>query len=214
MEWVASARIIHMNRYFIVILLIAIASVSAFLIFTDREVANYPPKDGPIVAFGDSLVAGTGSTEGNDFVSALSRQIGQEIINLGVPGDTTASGLSRIDEALKENPSITIVVLGGNDFLRKTPRQETFSNLRQIIDKLQAQGSIVVLAGVRGGLLSDNADGYYEALAEDTGSVYVPDILDGLFGDARYMSDSIHPNDEGYRKIAERLFAALNEYTR
>ncbi len=188
---------------------IAVIAGAFFIFMGSDKVTNYPPKEGSIVAFGDSLVAGYGSTKGNDFVSLLSKGLGEEIINLGVSGDTTAGGLARIDSALNREPKITILLLGGNDFLRKVPREETFSNLRTIISKLQERGSIVVLLGVRGGLLSDSADGYYKDLAEETGSAYVEDILDGLFGDARYMSDSIHPNDAGYLKIAERLYPVL-----
>jgi lysophospholipase L1-like esterase len=33
----------------------------------------------------------------------------------------------------------------------------------------------------------------------------VPDILDGILGRNDRMSDSIHPNDEGYRMMAERI---------
>ncbi len=204
-----------MKKSILALLIIVVAvSLGSYLLLRDARIANYPPKDGPIVAFGDSLVAGSGSTDGNDFVSVLSRGIGEEIINLGVPGDTTASGLSRIDDVLKKEPRITMLLLGGNDFFRKTPREETFSNLRKIVSRLQESGSVVVILGVRGGLLSDSAGRLYEDLAEETGSAYVPDVLDGLFGDARYMSDSIHPNDAGYRKIAERIYPVLNEILR
>jgi lysophospholipase L1-like esterase len=198
-----------MNKSVYILVGILILVVGSYFIFRSEKITNYPPKEGSIVAFGDSLVAGYGSTKGNDFVSLLSKGLGEEIINLGVSGDTTAGGLARIDSALNREPKITILLLGGNDFLRKVPREETFSNLRTIISKLQERGSIVVLVGVRGGLLSDSADGYYEDLAEETGSAYVEDVLDGLFGDARYMSDSIHPNDAGYLKIAERLYPVL-----
>jgi lysophospholipase L1-like esterase len=198
-----------MNKSVYILVGILILVVGSYFIFRSEKTTNYPPKEGSIVAFGDSLVAGYGSTKGNDFVSLLSKGLGEEIINLGVSGDTTAGGLARIDSALNREPKITILLLGGNDFLRKVPREETFSNLRTIISKLQERGSIVVLVGVRGGLLSDSADGYYEDLAEETGSAYVEDVLDGLFGDARYMSDSIHPNDAGYLKIAERLYPVL-----
>jgi acyl-CoA thioesterase I len=67
----------------------------------------------------------------------------------------------------------------------------------------------VVLMGVRGGLLDDKYDTEFEALAEETGSVYVDDVLDGLFGQAKYMSDSIHPNDAGYAIIAAKVYPKL-----
>jgi lysophospholipase L1-like esterase len=102
------------------------------------------------------------------------------------------------------------VLLGGNDFLRKVPRDTTYANLKMIISNIQEKGSAVLLLGVRGGLLSDNADEMYEDLARETKSAYVPDVLDGLFGDSRFMSDSIHPNNEGYKRMAERIYPILS----
>lgn len=200
-----------MNKIFLSGVLVFIAILLFVFLRGNEKIKNYPPKDGPIVAFGDSLVAGTGSTFGNDFVSVLSTKIGESITNLGIPGDTTASGLSRLDSLLDEDPRIVILLLGGNDFIRKVPREETFSNLRLIINKIQAQGSVVILLGVRGGLISDNADEFFEDLAKETGSAYVPNVLSGLFADSRYMSDAIHPNNAGYAKVADKVYKVLKD---
>jgi acyl-CoA thioesterase I len=186
--------------------------VALFFIFSGKaDIKNYPPKDGPIVAFGDSLVQGVGASNGNDLVSLLSAKIGEPIINLGVSGNTTAQGLARIDEVLEKEPRLVILLLGGNDYLRKVPLGETFSNLRRIITRLQSQGAVILLLGVRGGLISDKFDSYYEDLAEETGSAHVSDVLDGLIADQRYMSDAIHPNDVGYARIAERIYPVLKK---
>ncbi len=198
-----------MTRSRIMLGVVAVALIGLFWFLGEEEITNYPPQDGPIVAFGDSLIEGVGATTGNDLVSLLSRRIGEPIINLGISGNTTEMGFERIGEALEYTPRITLVLLGGNDYLRKVPIEETFYNLRGIIDALQDAGSVTVLLGVRGGLLSDRFDSYFEDLAQETGSVYVPDVLDGLIGDMRFMSDAIHPNDRGYARIAERVADAL-----
>ncbi len=200
-----------MNKILVSGALILVVISLVIFVRGNEKIKNYPPKDGPIVAFGDSLVAGVGSTPGNDFVSVLSTKIGEPIINLGISGDTTAGGLARIDSLLDENPRVVILLLGGNDFIRKVPREETFSNLRTFIDKIQAGGSAVVLLGVRGGLISDSADELFEDLAKETGSAYVPNVLSGLFADSRYMSDAIHPNDAGYAKVADKVYKVLKD---
>ncbi len=200
-----------MNKIFLIIALILVVISLVIFLPRNEKIKNYPPKDGPIVAFGDSLVAGNGSTPGNDFVSLLSTKIGEPIINLGIPGDTTAGGLARIDSLFDENPRVVILLLGGNDFIRKVAREETFSNLRAIINKIQASGSVVVLLGVRGGLLADSADGLFKDLAKETGSAYVPNVLSGLFADSRYMSDAIHPNDAGYIRVADKVYEVLKD---
>jgi len=38
---------------------------------------------------------------------------------------------------------------------------------------------------------------------------YVPNILQGVLFKPVYMSDAIHPNDEGYNRVAERLEKVL-----
>jgi lysophospholipase L1-like esterase len=176
---------------------------------TALPVTNYPPRDGGIVAFGDSLVFGAGATKGHDFVSVLSEMIGEPIENRGVSGDTTAMGLLRLDTVVDQHPRIVLLLLGGNDYLRQIPREQTFRNLEMIITRLEKDGAIVLLLGVRGGLVVDHFDTDFAALAKRTGAAYVPDVLDGLLGEAQFMSDGIHPNDAGYRLIAEKVFPVL-----
>jgi acyl-CoA thioesterase-1 len=165
-------------------------------------------RDGPIVAFGDSLVYGTGSS-GGGFVRMLEQQLGRPIENLGVPGDTTADGLARLDEALELDPSVAILLLGGNDFLRQVPQDETFANLGIMIERLQADGAAVLLVGVRGGLLRDHFAARFEELAKRHGTAYVHDVLDDTLGVSGYMADQVHPNDRGYAVIADRVQPVL-----
>lgn len=193
---------------------ILIVAIVFLKLFDSSGTTNYPTKEGPIVAFGDSLVYGTGSTAGNDFVSILSRRIGEPIENLGLPGRTTEMGFEALGEVLEREPRITLILLGGNDYLRKVPVNETFYNLREMVKALQEQGSLTVILGVRGGLLNDRFDSYFEDLAEETGSLYVSDVLSGLLADSRYMSDPIHPNDLGYARIAERVYEVIKDVIR
>lgn len=172
---------------------------------------NYPPQNETVVAFGDSLVQGVGATEGNDLFSQVSRLTGKRIINKGVSGNTTQDGLNRIDDVLDLKPGVVIVVLGGNDYLRQVPRAETFANLRKIVSELQGVGAVVIVAGVRGGIVSDNFETEFETLADEYNTGYVSNILKGLIGREQYMSDAIHPNDAGYALIAERIAPLITE---
>ncbi|MFM2414956.1 MAG: hypothetical protein RI911_649 [Candidatus Parcubacteria bacterium] len=176
-----------------------------------KRFANYPPQNETIVAFGDSLVQGVGATQDNDLFSQVSAKIGMRIINKGVSGNTTADGLARVDEVIALKPGVVIVVLGGNDYLRQVPKEDTFANLRAIVRRLQEVGAVVVVVGVRGGLLSDHFEPLYEELAADLKTGYVPNILKGLLTRQEYMADSIHPNDKGYAIIAEKIAPLLLE---
>ena len=183
--------------------------VSLYYFFKEEPIANYPSNGTDIVAFGDSLVEGVGSTQGNDFVSLLSKKIGQPIINLGHSGDTTADGVVRIDELNKYKPKIVILLLGGNDYLKRIPATETFKNLEIIIKNIEARGAIVILVGVRGGILNDHFDSEFKNLRDKYHTAFVSDILSGLIGNTKYMSDGIHPNDVGYGMISERIYSVL-----
>lgn len=191
------------------VLLVIFAALGIFYFSRTQPITNYPSSGTNIIAFGDSLMAGNGATSGNDFVSLLSKQIGREIINLGVPGNTTADGLARIDELDRYRPKVVLLLLGGNDHLKKVPIGTTFENLGKIIESIHSRGAIVVLLGVKGSLFGDKFEPEFEKLRKKYKTAYVSDVLDGLFGNAKFMEDSIHPNDAGNRIIAERIYPVL-----
>ena len=173
------------------------------------EVVNNPPKNSTIVAFGDSLVEGVGASKGGDFVSVLSRRLGMPIINLGVAGDTSKQGLRRVDEITDEDPGVVIILLGGNDAIQRKSSEEVATNLGAIIETVQEGGAVVVLLGVRSGIFGGSYGDMYEEVARTYGTVYVPDVLKGLFGKPEFMADTIHPNDKGYAIIADRVFEEM-----
>lgn len=201
--------------HFLVGLLALLISGVFWYFHRDWPINNYPSiQNGPIVMFGDSLVEGVGANPGQTLPEQLGRLVGKSIENYGVSGDTTRDGLARLDEALLKKPRLVIVVLGGNDFLKKIPREETFQNLEKIVTAFQGAGAIVAVVGVRSGIIGGGADEEYEALAKQTGSVYISDVLSGVFGRSELMSDAIHPNDRGYQQIADRLALILQKYLR
>lgn len=193
------------------IVILLVGSLFLYFFGTSAKITNYPPKNETIVAFGDSLVFGQGATEGNDFVTLLGKKLGREIVNRGVSGNTTQDGLNRIEEVLQEDPGIVVLLLGGNDYLRKVPEEVTKKNLGTLIETFEKNGSVVVLLGVRGGILQDGREGMYEDLSKKYGTVYVSDVLAGIFLKPELMADSIHPNDKGYAIIAERLFEVFTD---
>jgi len=169
-----------------------------------------PPSRGNIICFGDSLTSGYGASAGMDYPSQLSRRIGLPVINAGVAGDTTASALRRLnDDVLSRSPRIVLITLGGNDLKNRFPAQQAFRNLQQIVESIQRQGALVVIGGIGIPLYGRHFAQGYQDVAEGTGAVLVPDILDGIFGHPERMSDPIHPNDRGYRRIANRFYESL-----
>ena len=200
-----------MNRRLLIVLAIAIlAALLIWLLRPEARYANFPPRaTGPWVAFGDSLTEGYGASEGNSYPALLSRKLGVEIRNLGRAGETSADGLKRLDEVAALHPRVVLLCFGGNDSLNGESVARTFGNLSQMIERLHAEGSFVVLIGIRSASLRDRNKQHFRKLARDKDLLYVPDMLQGVAFRPIYMSDAIHPNDVGYARIADRLESAL-----
>lgn len=200
------------QRYIVIAIVCGIVVLAFFMLRTMNtkgSVLNYPAAGSDIVAFGDSLIVGYGSSAGNDFVSLLSKKIGQPIVNLGVNGDTTESGLGRIGAIDSYKPKVVLLLIGGNDVLHRVPHETTLKNLRAIIGELQERGAIVVLLSVHSNLVGFGFDDELERIASDMHTAFVPDVLDGHYGERQYMSDEIHPNDAGYAVMADTIYPVL-----
>lgn len=201
-----------MKKYLIGILVVLFVGAGGYFLFSSSTPAQKSTETGPqtIVAFGDSLVAGNGSSDGNDFVSVLSRKIKAPIINKGIPGETTADGLKRIQTIVDLNPDIVIVLFGGNDALQQKPVDQTFKNLGDIISTFQSHGTKVVLLGIQGGILGDKYKTPFSDLAKKYKVTFVPNVLGGIIGRDDLMSDTVHPNDKGYQLVANKVYTAIS----
>jgi acyl-CoA thioesterase I len=199
-----------MNKKTIIILGAAVAIIIGFwLTRPDDENIKKPTADGEaIIVFGDSLVKGDGASPGNDFVSQMAKELDREIINAGVSGDTTVSAMTRYNAEVRDrNPKVVVLLLGGNDFLQGMPVEQTINNLRTMIEVVQAKGAGVVLVGLSEAMAASD----YRILAEQTGAVYVPSILDETRKDKSLMSDDVHPNDRGYEVFADKIAPAVEK---
>lgn len=199
------------KKIIIGIVVFIIAVICFYYFLYKAPIKNNPSNGTDIIAFGDSLIEGVGSTKGNDMVSLLSLKIGKPIINLGHSGDTTRDGVSRINELDNYNPKVVILLLGGNDYLKKLPIEETRKNLSYLIENIESRGAIVLLLGVRGGVIDDPFKKEFNSLSKTYNTAYVSDVLSGLIGNMKYMSDAVHPNDIGYSMITERIYPILKE---
>lgn len=192
------------------------------------NIANlYTAKGENIVCFGNSLTKGEGAGlpfvvrlrrteegEGKDYPSILRRKLDLPVINAGVNGDTTFSALRRLEkDVLSKDPRIVIVELGANDYLawgsqRKGPStEESFKNLKYVVDKIIKEGAIVIIAAIP---FDSEYKRRYKELAKETGALLIPDIMKGILGNPSLMSlDRMHPNDKGYQVMAENILEYL-----
>ncbi len=173
--------------------------------------AKLAPQD-VIVAFGDSLTHGTGATAETAYPAVLATLIGRTVINAGVPGDTTASGLVRLPGVLAEyRPRLVLLCLGGNDMLRQQPAAATENNLRLLVHAIRASGAEAVLVAVPAPRLFGGAPDFYARIAVELRLPLEADVFTAVLKDTRLKADPIHANAAGYRVVAERLAALLHE---
>ena len=174
---------------------------------------NAFPARSTVVCFGDSLTAGTGAPEGQSYPDVLARRLGRAVINAGVPGDTTADALTRLDrDVLVHEPGVVCLTLGGNDLMRQVPADQAFANLEAIVRRLQDAGALVVVGGLDPPMVAGSWDDHYESLCDDLGCLLVPDVLAGVWGRGDLMADRIHPNARGYEKVADRFADRLEPW--
>lgn len=165
-----------------------------------------------IVSFGDSLTYGTGASEVESYPAVLARLINRTVVRSGVPGETTAGGLARLEGVLDEHrPALVILCLGGNDMLRKLDDKQIRGNLGEIIRAIKARGVSVVLVGVPKPALITSAPAFYEELAREFAIPYEGKVVTSVLYKPEFKSDPIHPNAQGYRRMAEAIAELLRK---
>ncbi|WP_276495900.1 arylesterase [Pontibacter litorisediminis] len=177
-----------------------------------------------ILFFGNSLTAGYGLDDPNQAFPALIQQridslgLPYEAINAGLSGETTAGGKSRIDWLLKKQQvDVFVLELGANDGLRGISTEETYANLKAIIQKVRASNPKVeiVLTGMQmppsmGQQYAQDFREVFTRVAEEEKVALVPFLLEGVGGVADLnQKDGIHPTEEGQKILAENVWQVL-----
>ena len=202
-----------MKKIAALLIIVAALWVGIPLFSPGPDVQNPDPAGRNIICFGDSLTYGTGASEGKDYPSRLAEMVADPVINAGVPGDTTADALARLErDVLARDPKIVLITLGGNDLKNGVDRETAFRNLRIIVEAIQGAGALVVIGGVDIPFYGRGFGDAYRELAAETGSVIIPNVFDDIMGKPDRMSDAIHPNDAGYAIMARRFYGAIGPY--
>ena len=183
----------------------------------------YSEKAKSLLILGDSISAGYGMSKEKQWSEVLKEKLNQEkislkIINASVSGETTGGGLVRSDKLLQNNmPSYLLIELGGNDALRGYPPQTVKSNLLEIINLGKTYGSKSIIMQIRippnyGNRYRNEFESIYTEIAEETGSLYMPFMLNNIALEKNLMmADGIHPTEEAQPLIAEEIFNYLKD---
>jgi acyl-CoA thioesterase-1 len=189
-----------------------------FLIFSVFFVLNSQAKT--ILFLGDSLTEGYQLAKEDAFPALIEEELKKKypdvkVINGGVSGATTASGLKRLGWYRKVKPDILVLALGANDGLRGLELKESEKNLSQVIEQAQLEKMKVLLVGMKmptnyGEPYRTNFAKLFPALAKRYDLPLIPFLLEGVGGKAEFnIADGIHPNPAGHKIMAQTVLKVL-----
>ena len=142
------------------------------------------------------------------------------VFNAGISGQTTTEGLARLDrDVLKHKPNLVTISFGLNDVTRLSEAQFE-QNLKTLIEKCHSANAQVVLCTPNAVMDTDarpisKLTRYCERIRAVGQSLKVP-VCDQFAAGERLqaqdafawrltMSDEIHPNMDGHKRMAEEL---------
>ncbi|WP_198335184.1 arylesterase [Psychrobacter namhaensis] len=166
-----------------------------------------------ILALGDSLTEGLGVASDANYPAQLEASLQKrgykdaKVINSGLSGETSTGLVNRLDWVLQTKPDVTILTIGANDAMRGIDVATIEANIRTAVQRLQDNGSTVILGGMQiyDNLGSDYVQSFaaiYPRVARDMNVTLIPFFLEGVGGDPKLnQADAIHPTKEGYAVI-------------
>ncbi|HCE46957.1 MAG TPA: hypothetical protein DET40_25705 [Lentisphaeria bacterium] len=178
-----------------------------------------------IVCYGDSITHGFSSTpnSGQRYPDQLAKLLDRPVLNMGVNGDMVqwAGGAPRLISSLKGVDTV-VFLMGINDIVTGTVKQlsDYTAKVKPVIENLKKQNLKVYIGTLppAGGFKKFDDNPEHDKLRQEinkwirtsSGADKVIDFDMALFDPAtptkmksEYQSDWIHPNDSGYRKMAE-----------
>lgn len=186
------------------------------------------------MGFGDSITVGEGSRDGEGYRGMLEARLGgylgrAQVLNEGLSATRSLAGAQRIGDSLRrQRPAFTLIHYGTNDWNERACRESfpcyTIDSLRTIVGEVKAQGSLPILATIIPSNTGFNAfvplernewleliNALIREMANQEGAV-VADMWQAFFrvreiGDLFF--DHVHPNDAGYRIMADTFFDAI-----
>jgi acyl-CoA thioesterase I len=196
----------------LIFLLLAIIVGVGLTACSSKPKLPFLANDAIVVAFGDSLTFGTGSEPMESYPAVLEKMIGRRVVNAGIPGEVTSDGLLRLPEVLeREKPALLLLCHGGNDALRRLNQQQAANNIREMIRLAQKREVDVVLIAVPAPGLSLSPSSMYREIAKELSIPIEEETLSSILSNSSLKSDYIHPNAEGYRRLAESIATLLHK---
>ena len=193
------------------------------------------------MAFGDSITAGDGSSDGNGYPTLLEQRLrgyfGRgSVINRGATATRSTEGVGRIQRNLGlTNPAYTLILYGTNDWNQSACNSDittcfTQASFRSMIQQTKANGSLPIVStiipcntGFNANAPPDRNERIQQMNAQirslaQTEGVPVAESYNAFItaaaGNLRSLFvDHIHPNDTGHDLIAQSFYEAITRAT-
>ncbi|MGO1502728.1 MAG: arylesterase [Marinobacter sp.] len=175
-----------------------------------------------LLVLGDSLSAAYGVPSETAWVQLLRERLQSNglsnwrVVNASISGETTDGGVRRLPELIeKNNPSVVIIELGGNDGLRGFPPGVIKSNLTSMVEDVQNSGARAILVGMQippnyGQRYTKMFADIFPALSDSYSTALVPFFLNGIYDQENLMQDDgIHPTAEAQPMLLENVWPVL-----
>ncbi len=192
---------------------------------------------------GDSYTISTGSNDGNSWPELLSRHMTDSGFNFRLVANPARNGFTCVDLIerelpvfFREKPDFVTICIGVNDWVQGYDSATYTSNLKFILDTVQAtlsvKTNIVLLTipdfsltksgplyangrDISAGLQSFNKIILAEAAARGLKTVDLFAISQDVKNDPWLISDdNLHPSDKGYAAWEHRIFPVVKEVLR
>lgn len=169
-----------------------------------------------VVAFGDSNTYGMNMSRDRSYPAQLeamlrAKGLNVRVDNQGVPGDTTAGGLARVESAVPAGTRVAIVLFGINDARTGVPVATFANNLGQILARLKARNVRIVLCFRPHPQLAGPFRGATIRIGEKFGAIPC-NFRDGV-PKSGYAGDG-HENAEGNAYVAQNLMRIVEPMMR
>lgn len=202
------------------------------LLLAGSVLAQDPAQKLRIACAGDSITAGIGAAnmEADSYPAQLQRLVGDayEVLNFGVGGRTLSRQAApyAFSPALQAQPDIVICTLGTNDCKpycwpkHKDSFVKDYTELLLLFRKRNPAVKLFVGLpppayedrwGISERVLAEEVRPAVRAVAEAAGAVLI-DFDTPMRNAAHLFADKIHPNADGYAKMAEIAAEALRTH--
>jgi lysophospholipase L1-like esterase len=71
---------------------------------------------------------------------------------------------------------------------------------------------MAAIADISAGMFLAEYRKAFSELAQEKGAIFIPNIFSGIITNPHLKSDFIHPNADGYKMIAQRIYRTIMPY--